>query len=256
MKYLILADIHGNLPALEAVLEKEADWDELVFLGDAIDAGPFPNEVLSTLSDLHGLFIMGNHDREIPESANEPPDSSRDFVHWSNNQLSAENREFIRGFTDDHRLSVSNTELSDIRLHHGDFSIDDEGLDWDGRLWPDTDHRVYANLADRFEESIVLFGHSHVQFEQFCNGTRFINPGSVGQHRLKRVRAAYAVLEDGVFRLRETDYDVERIIQAVNDLPLQGDLIKKKRRTYTEGVLETVSTEFRDFGPLRSLGYQ
>ena len=70
MKYLILADVHANLPALEAVLDHETDWDEVLFLGDAVGYGPHPDEVLDLHSALPGTFVMGNHDRAILD----PPD--------------------------------------------------------------------------------------------------------------------------------------------------------------------------------------
>ncbi len=60
MKSLIIADIHANLASLEAVLESESSWDEVLFLGDAVVGGPHPNEVLSRLSELDGVFLMGN----------------------------------------------------------------------------------------------------------------------------------------------------------------------------------------------------
>ena len=58
MKTLILSDIHANLPALQAILDRESSWDEVICLGDAIVAGPHPDEVLSLLRDLDGAFVM------------------------------------------------------------------------------------------------------------------------------------------------------------------------------------------------------
>lgn len=65
MKSLILADVHANLAALEAVLAQESDWDTMLFLGDAVVGGSCPDEVLSLLSGFDGTFIMGNHDHEV-----------------------------------------------------------------------------------------------------------------------------------------------------------------------------------------------
>ncbi len=67
MKTLIVADIHANLSAFEAILNKESSWDTFIFLGDAVMAGPSPDEVLSLLLSLDGIYIMGNHDREVLE---------------------------------------------------------------------------------------------------------------------------------------------------------------------------------------------
>jgi predicted phosphodiesterase len=65
MKSLIVADIHANLAALEAIPMKEGSWDTFIFRGDAVMAGPNPDEVLSLLSSLDGIYIMGNHDWEV-----------------------------------------------------------------------------------------------------------------------------------------------------------------------------------------------
>ena len=64
MESLILADIHANLAALEAILAQEGSWDEVIFLGDAVVGGPQPDETLSLMTTLQGVFLMGNHDRE------------------------------------------------------------------------------------------------------------------------------------------------------------------------------------------------
>ena len=73
MKRLIIADIHSNLPALEAVLESSPPVDEIVFLGDIIGYGPHPRECVDVLMSLKARAILGNHDRNI--LINPPTDS-------------------------------------------------------------------------------------------------------------------------------------------------------------------------------------
>lgn len=253
MDYLIIADIHSNLPALEAVLERESDWDAVLFLGDAVGAGPHPDEVLTTLSNLPGEFLAGNHDRSVLDTPPElPPPDSWDFESWTSAQLSDTNRHFLESFGDECRVS---SNVGALRLHHGDFTFERDDLDWNRRGWPDTDPVVYSELADRYDEDIVLFGHSHVQFETVVDGTRFINPGSVGQHRLGQIAACYAVLEDGEFRLAATDYDVERTISDLESIPLADDYLKGRKMVYTEGRLPD-DPPMRDFQSLREQGYR
>ena len=56
MKTLILSDIHGNLPALEAILDRERDYDKCLFLGDVVDYGPSPKECIAFLRNKHVLW--------------------------------------------------------------------------------------------------------------------------------------------------------------------------------------------------------
>lgn len=253
MKYLVLADIHANLPALEAVLERESDWDEVLFLGDAVGSGPHPDEVLTVLSELSGVFLSGNHDRSVLDTPSElPPPGSRDFERWTSSQLSDANRRFLDSLGDERRVS---TGVGPLRLHHGDFTFDRNDLDWNRRGWPDTDRAVYGELAERYDEEVVVFGHSHVQFEAVVDDTRFINPGSVGQHRLGEVTACYAVLEDGEFRLDAVGYDVDRTITDLEALPLDDEYIEGRKLVYTEGRLPD-DPPMRDFEPLRERGYR
>lgn len=253
MNYLVLADVHSNLPALEVVLEQESNWDEVLFLGDAVGGGPHPDEVLTALSEQPGEFLSGNHDRAVLDTRPElPPPGSRDFERWTSAQLSDENRRFLASFGDVRRVS---TDVGPVRLHHGDFVLERDDIDWNGRGWPDTDRAVYRELADRYDEDTVLFGHSHAQFETVVDGTRFVNPGSVGQHRLGQVLACYAVLEDGELRFDAVEYDIERTIAGLKALPLADDYLEGRKLVYSDGRLPD-DPPMRDFQPLRERGYR
>ena len=65
MKTLIISDIHANLPALNAVLDKESSYDILVFLGDVVDYGPNPKECLNFVKENADYYVRGNHDNAI-----------------------------------------------------------------------------------------------------------------------------------------------------------------------------------------------
>lgn len=254
MKYLIFADVHANYAALEAVLDNEDDWDEVLFLGDAVDDGPEPAKTLSTMSSLFGRFVMGNHDRKILDvaagSAREGQSNHRRWSQWTSDQLSDAHREFLASFEDTAR--VDDSDLT-ARLHHGDFDLPD--VEWRGALLPDTDEAVFERLADRYDEPLVFFAHSHVQFETMVAGTRFVNPGSVGQTRLGNVEACYAVLEDGRLRFKATDYDADRTIAAMQDLPLDDEFVEARNRVYREGRLPD-RYDLPDFESLEERGYR
>lgn len=256
MKYLVFADVHSNAAALEAVLATVEDWDAVLFLGDAVDDGPEPAATVSILATLTGRFLRGNHDRHVLAATDDPDEDgiseSERWSRWTHQQLSEEHRDLLSSFEDTIRL-----EDTDIvaRLHHGDFDLPADTDSWNGRLWPDTDRTVFERLADRFEEPLILSAHSHVQFDRTIAGTRFVNPGSVGQTRLGTVEACYAVLEDGNIHLEATDYDADRTIEAMESLPLDAGFITARNTAYRKGRLPE-SVDMRDFAPLREAGYR
>ena len=221
MQYLILADIHANAPALEAVLETETDWDEILFLGDAVDYGPHPTAVIDRLRGLSGTFLAGNHDRSIAESPRVRPPANRvDFSQWTRDQLASADRSFLEGFED---TQVIHSGGHTIRIHHGNFNGRLASIDIPGRLRPTTDAAAFAAVGGVFSEPMILYGHSHTQYEIPVNGTRFVNPGSVGRPTRNGIGAQYALLEDGEITLREVSYDAASTIARMEDLPIDEE---------------------------------
>lgn len=196
MKSLVISDIHANLAALKAVLEAEGSWDEVLFLGDAVVGGPHPEEVLSILRGLDGVFVMGNHDREAIDIGVDAhfEDPNEQWIQWTRRRLSTENYEFLAGFRE---TAVLERDGLLLRLDHGVVSAE-----LGKRVWPDSDASVFNWLSQRFAEECILIAHSHVQFENAVDGVRFLNVGTVGQPRLGQVVSTYAVLENGRVELR------------------------------------------------------
>lgn len=97
MKSLLISDIHGNLASLDAVLEAEKGWDEILFLGDAIVAGPEPDQVIRHLATLNGVWIAGNHDVEpfSREFTGRETDPDQVYMRWTRDQISPEGRRFL-----------------------------------------------------------------------------------------------------------------------------------------------------------------
>jgi protein phosphatase len=248
MRYVILSDVHANAAALEAVLD-DAQWDEVLFLGDAVNYGPRPGEVVDRLADLPGLYLAGNHDRKIldtdPESCAE--DQTTAWKRWTRRQLSEGQLAFLRQFGGPRTLEQGDTTF---QLHHGDFTVD--GVpDFGGRLWPDADSSTFAALADRYPASDIVHGHTHVQFEVERAGTTFANPGSVGQPRLGQPQACYAILEGGTLTYHATEYDVEKTCAALDEISLDSDFIAGWKDAYQTGKLPEWF-DIRDFEALRS----
>lgn len=208
---LVISDVHANAPALDAVLAAEPDRDSVVFLGDAVDNGPHPAAVCERLRDLDlTAGIRGNHDRTVLDASDASSPSDDPFARWQEwtyGRLSAEDRTFLESL--DRTATVTLGDRS-ARLHHGDFPAPaGREAEWRTRTTPDDDPAVFGSVADRYDESVVVHGHSHYPFVATVAGTTFVNPGSVGLQRAgwPADEARYAVFEAGAFDLRSVAYD-------------------------------------------------
>jgi len=247
MKSLILADIHANLPALQAVFKAERAWDEILFLGDAVGWGPDPEEVLTLLSEQHGVFIMGNHDQNVlkADQTLENGTSDAHWMKWSRDQISPGNLEFLSSFSPS--CTVRRDGLT-MRLIHGDAVYGEND-----RLWPDSPPQIFLALKTRYPEPHILISHTHVQFERRFNGSHFVNPGGLGQPRLGRVLAAYAVLEKDRIRLEAVPYDGEKTAGHMDRIPLDKTFIHIWKSCFRQGTVPAFYT-IRDFSPLIRMG--
>lgn len=235
MKYLLVSDTHSNLEALEAVLEA-ADFDRLVFLGDAVDYGPDPEAVVDVLkgeAKRGGLLVRGNHD----EAAASTPDAI-DLSWWSPvalatlrytwSRLGAADRAFLRGLplTAEVDLGAGGRALA----FHGSPS---DNLDY---LWPEwDDDRLRGGLgkgAEGFEAA--WYGHTHLPVHRSLGGLSLVNPGSVGQPRDGDWRAACALwdADEASLKFLRVEYDLDRTVRKIRDhgMPLADVLVSILRQ--------------------------
>ena len=216
MKILVIADVHGNAEALSAVIEKEDDADTMIFLGDTVLSGPQPNETMDLLATLDGVFIEGNHDVEMfePERFRNWPAGWRAYTNWILDTLAPTGWEVLRGLQPEGEYEVGGQR---VFLHHG--VLPDEPR----QALPDTTDDRLAALAGGTDCPMVFFGHSHIQFRRAIDGQEFVNPGSVGQPRCGRRVACYGVIEDGLFRHCQVEYDPGPWLEALDGIgPLDG----------------------------------
>ncbi|HEX2869385.1 MAG TPA: metallophosphoesterase family protein [Ignavibacteriales bacterium] len=215
MKTLVLSDIHGNLPALEAILEKESGFDTCLFLGDVVDYGPFPKECIQFLMDNMDFGVMGNHDNAI---ANNVDCGCRgDF-----RKFSVETRQW-------HKALLGKEELGFLRHLP---TIQKTGVDgrsvFMAHATPQGGLTRYINeneLEDEIKgvsDEIILLGHTHIQFMRYVGTTLVVNPGSVGLAR-DGGSACYATITDGQIKLHRLPYDVERTVKALMDSPVSEE---------------------------------
>ena len=234
MKVAALYDIHGNLPALEAVLrevEREAP-DAIVVGGDISSLGPMPAEVLAQLRDLgdHVRFICGNVDRMLVDdfdaraaSALTRDDEPNLWVRrsrWASARIGKEHRNFLASLPQTAILEVDG--LGPTLFCHASPRSDEEVVT---RLTPpDALDEIFGGVA----ESTVVCGHTHMQFERLHCGRRIVNAGSVGLHREGQPGAYWALLGPGV-GLRRTLYDLDDAARRIRatDFPEPEQLIAR-----------------------------
>lgn len=198
MRIAALYDVHGNLPALEAVLADAgaAAADLIVFGGDVV-SGPFPHETLALARSLgqRACFVRGNGDREAATGA----------AGWVSQQLGAEERDFL-GRTEE-RLVYEVEGLGPTLFCHASPRSDEE------ILTAATPAEPFRQALSGVDERVVVCGHTHVQFERVVDGVRVVNAGSVGMP-YGEVGAYWTLLGPDV-SLRQTEYDLEAAAERI-----------------------------------------
>ena len=181
MRLAALYDIHGNLPALEAVLDevRRAGVDAVVVGGDVLP-GPMPRETIDCLAalDLPVHYLTGNGDRVVlterrgGDISREVPEAFRDVIRWSAATLTDADAAWIAGWPATLRLHVPG--LGDTLFCHATPRNDVECFT---RLT--AEERLFE-VFDGVESAVVVCGHTHMPFDRTVRGIRVVNAGSVG----------------------------------------------------------------------------
>jgi putative phosphoesterase len=207
MRVAALYDVHGNLPALEAVL---ADVDRAapgaIVCGGDLVAGPLPSECLALLRERGARFLKGNADRYVLER--------RDAVDaWACERLTSEEREEVAAWPTDVRLEV--TGLGRVLFCHGSPRSDEE------ILTVATPEAVVAEAVGDGAADVVVGGHTHQQYDRVVGDVRVVNAGSVGLPYEGSAGAYWALLGPEV-ALRRSEYDIDEGVARMEATGLPG----------------------------------
>ena len=182
MRTLVFSDMHGNDVTLEAVLEDTCSeaFDQMVCLGDAVQSGPQPAQIVARLRTLGCPVVMGNaddwlltgQDSGAEQIASERKVKMETIRDWSLAQLSSDDLEFVHGFQPVVRLSVGD-DLTLVCSHGSPKSFDDVIL-------PTTSDEDLKRLLEPEPGLLYCGGHTHVQFVRHLRQTFHFNPGSAG----------------------------------------------------------------------------
>ncbi|MBI5508150.1 MAG: metallophosphoesterase family protein [Deltaproteobacteria bacterium] len=225
MRYGVFSDVHGNLEALEVVLEflKGKGVDGYLFLGDAVGYGANPNEVCDRLRPLVSHAVLGNHDAAVTSRMEYADyyEAARHALDWCSSQLSAENLEWLRSIP-------YQTRHGDIGLSHG-APVAPELFDY---LF--TAEQVADTLAG-FDNlpPVTFIGHSHLTIS-FEITTEQVTPMMVPQVRLRQ-DARYIITVGSVGQPRDRDpraccgiYDTDARTFTFNRLDYDKDTARLK----------------------------
>ncbi len=211
MRRLILADVHANLPAFQAVLADAGAVDEVLFLGDIVGFGPHPAECVDLLRGLRPLAISGNHDRTALDLRKRPRRlaSPVNWEEWTCAQLPEEHFAFLDALPE--QLTIESCGRSVTVLHHP------AGAPY---LYPGMPASELARHFAGVPGSTLYCAHSHRSLERTAGERRIVCFPAVGQPRDGDPRAGYVLEESDRLHVRRVPYDVEAVVQAVRAIPL------------------------------------
>lgn len=230
MRILIASDLHANLEAL-AVLPR--DYDQLWILGDLVNYGPNPAEVVDFVMKHETFAIKGNHDYAIGFGEDprcygafrELADVSRRFTQ---NQLSGAHLDYLRHLPLQLEVEAERTRFWLCHAMPSDplFGyIPAESGQWEQE-------------CRHLPVDIVLVGHTHTAFMKKVGRCLLVNPGSLGQPNNRSALACYAVWKNGSITLRSTAYDVDTTIRKMQALPFPEVMREKLITLLRMGRLE------------------
>jgi putative phosphoesterase len=215
----LLSDIHGNLPALEAVLEdlSRQDLDEILLVGDLVGRGPQGSAVVQRVRSLGWRSVRGNHEDYLLEyRRGRVPESWATAKEWSALRwMSAELSEEDICWLEQLPFTLTSHIAPEVRLFHGTYQSSRHGIGYwtsEGRL------QQYLDFQD---EPVLVCGHTHRPFVHRDGGRLIVNVGSVGLPFNGDTRAQYAVLDNqsGQWEVefRQVEYSLEEIFDIYRE---------------------------------------
>jgi len=215
MRLLVLSDIHGNWPALQAI---EEDTDAVVCLGDMVSYGPFPHECIAWVQERAAHVLRGNHDTALafhadPNAAGFKRELARATLAVHRRTLSGYAMDWLRSLPTQVRF-----RFDDHSFHL--FHASPSNHLYSYRLTPQLPEEELKKEVQGVQADLLCVGHTHLPMVRRAWRTVILNPGSVGQPLDADPRASYAVVQDGVAEIRRVPYDIETTIAGIRKMEL------------------------------------
>ena len=236
MRVVLLSDVHGNLPALDALLRDvvaKGPIDDIYHLGDLVGYAPWPNEVVARLRSAEIAGVSGNYDTTVAthykhcgcrsENAHQEELAHQSFT-WTLANTSDETKRYLASlpFRLDLRPFGGHQAGPTIRLLHGNNVLNTV------YLTEDRTDEFLSTMAEKMGAKagdLIAFGHTHKPWHRQINSIHFVNTGSVGRPKDGDPRAGYVLLEVAEAGMRvefvRVEYDVEQAARAIiaSELP-------------------------------------
>ncbi|MEM2192340.1 MAG: metallophosphoesterase family protein [Candidatus Hadarchaeales archaeon] len=223
MKVGIIADVHSNIWALGAVLEKLGDVEKIVCAGDITGFYTRPNEVVEMLAEKNVLAVLGEHDQALLSGeTRELRGAGRMAAIWSRGIANGKTLRFLKKLRPSVTFRIGGRRiLIAHRTPSGGFP---------NGILPDTSTRDVVRAIMEIDADIIILGHNHLPLRRMALGKIIVNPGSVGQPRDRNPRASYAILklgEDVEVEFQRVDYNVDAAAKEVIEAGLSEELVTR-----------------------------
>jgi len=232
MRVAVIADIHANLPALQAVIDDIAriGADMIYCVGDVVGRGPHPNETADLIRRLEIPTVQGNWDEAVGMDREqtgaawpslEQEAAGEASMRWTAAELTDENKGWLRQLPTTMRVDLAGRSAL---LFHGSPLRENE------YLWSERPSRVLARIASDEADDLFCFGHTHEAFHRVVGQAHFVACGSVGCGTEGDARARYAVVYIGdpdiAIGFRSVDYDHLAVLRDLTAAGLSIELLR------------------------------
>ncbi|KIO77630.1 serine/threonine protein phosphatase [Pedobacter lusitanus] len=229
----IFSDVHGNLPALQAVLNdiEKRKADQIYCLGDLVDFAPWTNEVIEIVKGLQISCLMGNHDERIAfnheiiplgKHTKEETKARITAINYTKNTIREENRKYLAGLPAQISITfkLRKNQIT-MLLVHGSTRSNEE------YIYEDHDPNDIDEMLTSHQADILVMGHTHLSYIRTIPSKNndsdqvVINCGSVGRSKEGKPLATYlliAISEDGIKpELIKLEYPVNKVISGIQE---------------------------------------
>lgn len=224
----IFSDVHGNLPALEVVLDdiKNRGISQRFCLGDLVDFAPWGNEVIDEIRNLNIPCIMGNHDERvaydipvIPLSKHSQEETAARFlaIDHSKKYITENNKKYLAELPFHLKLNYK------VGNKHWNIQLVHSGLESnDTYLYESENDKVFSQMLQDSQSDVVVMGHTHISFLKQIEDQKWaINCGSVGRSKEDNRLASYLILtlkeNEIIPEIIQIPYDLEKVCRAIEN---------------------------------------